>query len=313
MTSHAVLPSSDPARVRAAHRRLALALAVSAGVHVLGAALWLGASGPAADRVPDALVLTDYLTSVPPPPALPPVVPLPDRIFGEEDVAGAPAGGGAGVPADTPPPADGAAASVVDPTTAAPPAASEALARAETVRRAPTAFTPSARPAARPPAPGGPTSGPPAVGVAGGTGSAPGGASPGSGAGTGGGAGGGTSGDGGGGDGAAGRVVERPEQSPRIDLLAWPAYPDEARRAGVRARARVRVLVGAAGEVAGTEVVERTLIDRRGRERAVDVFPYGMEESVAEAARRSRFRAGRDGGGAVRAYATIVIQIGTDG
>lgn len=306
----AVLPSLDPVRVRAAHRRLGTALGISAAVHVAAAVVWLSLSSPVAPP-PDERVFTDYLTAVPPPPALPDVVMLPDHVFEEEDNAGAPSGGGTDVPDDTPPPADGSAASIQEPAEA--PAAAERISRTETVQRPTTTPRPSAQAAAAPPPPGAPTSGPPAVGVPGGTGSAPGGASAGSGSGTGGGTGDGTGGPGGGGEGGTGRFVERPEQSPRMELLALPSYPDEARRAGVRARARVRVLIGSDGGVVGTEIVDRTLIDRRGRERSVDTLPYGMEASIAAAAQRSRFRAGRDGGAPVRAYATVVIQIGTDG
>ena len=305
-----MLPSLDPARVRAAHRRLGVALGISAALHVACAGLWFGLSAPAAARLPEPLAITDYLTDVPPPPALPPVVALPDEVFDEQNNAGAPSGGGTDVPVDTPPPSDGETPSV-QPSTG--PAGAERLSTTETVRQPTGPLTASAQAAAAPPPPGAPTSGPPPVGAPGGTGSTSGGAQAGSGTGTGGGTGSGTGGPGGGGEGGTGRFVERPETSPRIDRLAVPAYPDEARRAGVRARARVRVLVNADGEVASTEVVERTLIDRRGREQSVGAFPYGMEEAVGEAARRCRFRAGRDGGLAVRAYATIVIQIGTDG
>lgn len=300
-----MLASHDPARIRAAHRRLAVALGASAALHVAVAAIWL-ATRPD-DAPPPTLPILEYAVSDVV--AAPEVEVLPDAVFDDRPDPGAPAGGGAALPDDTPPPSAGAAAAVP-----ATPAAPEADALSRTgVARSTAPSVASARPAPVPDVPGAPTSGPPAIGAPGGTGSVPGGASVGSGPGTGGGAGGGTGGTGGGGDGGTGRLVERPEQSPRVDRVALPSYPDAARRAGVGARVRVRVLVGSGGEVVGVEVVERTLVERRGRERSVAALPFGLEESFVEAARRSRFRAARDDGATVRAYAVITLSVGTEG
>ncbi len=300
-----MLASHDPARIRAVQRRLAAALGASTALHVAVAALWLAMRPDGAP--PPTLPIIEYAVSDVV--AVPEVAVLPDAVFDDQPNAGAPAGGGAVLPDDTPPPAAGAAAAIVP---AVPAAASDALSRAGVAR--PTAPSVAlARPAPVPAVPGAPMSGPPAIGAPGGTGSAPGGASVGSGPGSGGGAGGGPGGTGGGGDGGTGRLVERPEQSPRVDRVALPSYPDAARRAGVGARVRVRVLVGSGGEVVGVEVVERTLVERRGRERSVAALPFGLEESFVEAARRSRFRAARDDGATVRAYAVITLSVGTEG
>ena len=108
------------------------------------------------------------------------------------------------------------------------------------------------------------------------------------------------------------RFVERPEQSPRSNGLQFPVYPAEARRAGVRARARVRVLVGAD---------DRT-VSRRDRRADADRPPRARDErrgasprhgaGALDAARQHEFAAARDGGERVRSYANIVIQIGVD-
>ncbi|HEX9952397.1 MAG TPA: hypothetical protein VGB53_11555, partial [Rubricoccaceae bacterium] len=97
---------------------------------------------------------------------------------------------------------------------------------------------------------------------------------------------------------------------PRSNGIQFAVYPDAARRAGVRSRSRVRVLVGADNSAVRVEIVERTLIDRRGREQIVAVLPYGMEEATLAAARETGFSAGRDGGERVRSYANVTISIG---
>ena len=84
------------------------------------------------------------------------------------------------------------------------------------------------------------------------------------------------------------RLVERPERAPRLVRAALPVYPPEARRGRVRARARVRVLVGEGGDVLDAEVVERAVLDG-GAETAVAALPFGLEAAALVAARRHRF------------------------
>ena len=313
-----MLPSLDPVRVRDRNRRLAAALAASVALHVAAVAAWTAASPAVPEVVPLPIVEYDVREILP----IPDVAVRPDAEMAEAAVS---AGGGAPAsppPGQTAPPAEARAAEAPDPRRA------EAVPVPATSRPAPAATSrsgvavPAARPApSRPaapvmPAPGGPASAPPGIASAGVPGGSGGGASgtgrPG-GAGGGGGAGEGGSGAGaGGGAGGGERFVERPEQSPRSNGLAFAVYPAEARRAGVRARSRVRVLIGADNSTVRVEIVERTLIDRRGREQTVAVLPYGMEEATLAAARETGFGAARDGGERVRSYANITISIGVD-
>ncbi len=303
--------SSDPSRVRTRNRLLATALGASALLHIAGAGIWL--------------LLTPTTRVVPPLPAIeyevreivpiPEITLRPDAEFGEAEAGsgGTPAG-----PSSAPevalPEARSQTVTPDAPVVSSTPDAPQVAVS----RGAPVASrTPDALPAAGParssatlPGAGGPTSGPPGGGA--GTGSGSGG----SGGGTGGGAGTGSgTGDGAGaGDGGTGgeRFVERPERSPRSTGTQFPVYPDAARRAGVRARVRGRVLVKSGGQGVSVEVVERTLIDRRGREQVVARLPYGLEESALTAARNTQYAPARDAGENVRAYGTVTILIGTD-
>ncbi|MEL7363019.1 MAG: energy transducer TonB [Bacteroidota bacterium] len=108
---------------------------------------------------------------------------------------------------------------------------------------------------------------------------------------------------------AAPALVERPQRSPVHLTLSTPTYPDEARRAGIRARVRVKVLVNESGQVAEAEVVERLLL-RGDEERTVDAIGYGVEAAALDAARRERFRPARHDGARVRAYTTTTYSFG---
>jgi TonB family protein len=103
------------------------------------------------------------------------------------------------------------------------------------------------------------------------------------------------------------RLVEQPEQSPRVQRQVFPAYPDAARREGLRARVRVRVVVSEGGQVTEAQIVERVVVQARDREEAVSSLPYGMDAAALEAARRHLFRPARDGGERVRAYAFLTL------
>lgn len=103
------------------------------------------------------------------------------------------------------------------------------------------------------------------------------------------------------------RIVERPTRSPRQRRVPLPSYPEAARRDGIRARVRVRVLVSETGRVLSAEVTDRFLVDRRDDETPVASLPYDMDAAALDAARRSSFQAAREGDERVRAYATITL------
>lgn len=103
------------------------------------------------------------------------------------------------------------------------------------------------------------------------------------------------------------RLVETPDQSPRVTRQAFPSYPDAARREGVRARVRVRVVVSSGGQPSDPQIVERVVLKGNGREEAVGSLPFGMDAAALEAARRHLFRPARDGGERVRAYAILTL------
>ncbi|MEO1478622.1 MAG: TonB family protein [Bacteroidota bacterium] len=108
---------------------------------------------------------------------------------------------------------------------------------------------------------------------------------------------------------AAPAFVERPQRSPSQLSMILPTYPDEARRAGIRARVRVKVLVTEGGQVTEAQVVERLLL-RGDEERVVETIGYGVEEAALDAARRQRFRPARHEGARVRAYTTATYSFG---
>ncbi|MDX1419328.1 MAG: TonB family protein [Rubricoccaceae bacterium] len=105
-------------------------------------------------------------------------------------------------------------------------------------------------------------------------------------------------------------LVERPSRSPVPVRFSEPAYPPEARREGVRARVRVRVLVDDRGRVEEARIVERVRLGRGDREEPVADLPYGMDEAALEAARRYQFRPAQDDGRRVRSYTTITCSFG---
>lgn len=102
------------------------------------------------------------------------------------------------------------------------------------------------------------------------------------------------------------RVVDRPDRSPRVVRQAFPVYPEEARRDGVRARVRVQVLVTEGGAVAEARVVGRFRLDGDDAE-AVAELPRGMDEAALAAARRYVFRPARDDGERVRARTILSL------
>jgi|GEM_PF-1074350 len=103
------------------------------------------------------------------------------------------------------------------------------------------------------------------------------------------------------------RVVERPARSPRATRIPLPVYPEDARREGIRARVRVRVLVAETGGVLEAEVVGREVLDRRDQPTAVASLPYGMDDAALAAARTVRFIPAQDAGERVRAPTVITL------
>ncbi len=106
---------------------------------------------------------------------------------------------------------------------------------------------------------------------------------------------------------ASERIVERPARSPRRIHAPLPVYPDAARREGIRARVRVRVLVAETGGVLDAEIVGRETLDRRDQPTAVASLPYGMDDAALVAARTVRFVPAQDGGERVRAWTVVTL------
>lgn len=105
-------------------------------------------------------------------------------------------------------------------------------------------------------------------------------------------------------------LVRNPDTLPRNRMVRWPEYPDAARRAGVEGRAVVEILVTEGGRVDSYEILERVVIDGRGREERVAQLPHGMEASVREAVERRVYSPARHGGRIVRTYTRETIRIG---
>jgi protein TonB len=105
-------------------------------------------------------------------------------------------------------------------------------------------------------------------------------------------------------------LVERPDRSPVAVRFSEPAYPPEARREGVRARVRVRVLVDERGRVMEAAIVGRVQLGRGDREEPVASLPHGMDQAALDAARRYQFRPAQDDGRRVRSYTTITCSFG---
>ena len=114
-------------------------------------------------------------------------------------------------------------------------------------------------------------------------------------------------------EGDAGSSAEGPqvETSPRPVRFVEPTYPDAARRRGVRARARVRVVVSDRGRVEEAEVVQWQLLDDDGNPtETVAEVGYGLEDQALTAARRWLFRPARVDGRPVRAETVLTFTFG---
>ncbi|OZC02036.1 energy transducer TonB [Rubricoccus marinus] len=107
-------------------------------------------------------------------------------------------------------------------------------------------------------------------------------------------------------------LVRQPDVVPQTRFAPFPEYPDEARRAGVRARAVVEVLISEGGRILEAEIVERVLIDRRGRESPVAQLPHGMDAIALATARRYVHSPAKHEGRTVRTYTRITLDFGTE-
>ncbi len=107
-------------------------------------------------------------------------------------------------------------------------------------------------------------------------------------------------------------LVRQPDTVPQTRFAPFPEYPDAARRAGVRARAVVEVLVSEGGRILEAEIVERVVIDKRGRESQVAQLPHGMDGIALATARRYTHRPARHEGRTVRTYTRITLDFGTE-
>ncbi|MDX1531437.1 MAG: energy transducer TonB [Rhodothermales bacterium] len=104
--------------------------------------------------------------------------------------------------------------------------------------------------------------------------------------------------------------VERADVSPRAVRQFLPETPPEARREGIRARVRIRVLVDERGRPQEMLIVERLLLKKGDEEEPVAELGYGIEEAALSAAERFQFRPGRHDGRPVQSYAFITVSVG---
>jgi TonB family protein len=80
-------------------------------------------------------------------------------------------------------------------------------------------------------------------------------------------------------------------QKARIHIKAEPLYTESARKFGVTGTVRVRLILGASGEVRGITPITR--------------LPHGLMQKAIEAARRIKFEPAIKDGRPVSQYVTI--------
>lgn len=107
------------------------------------------------------------------------------------------------------------------------------------------------------------------------------------------------------------RLVRQPDQAPRYRFAPLPEYPEAARRAGVRARAVVEVLVTEGGRVGEAEIVERALL-RGDNATRVASLPNGLDQVALATARRYVFSPAKHGGRIVQTYMRVTFTFGDD-
>ncbi len=105
-------------------------------------------------------------------------------------------------------------------------------------------------------------------------------------------------------------IVRNPERTANC-ALPFPVWPDAARRAGYRARARIELLVDVSGRVTDARILERFRIGRGNRDEPVQSFPYDIDEAMLRAVRNVECRPARQAGAAVSSYAVRTLSMGT--
>lgn len=101
-----------------------------------------------------------------------------------------------------------------------------------------------------------------------------------------------------------------PETSARLLRAVQPTYPEEARRADVRARVEVSVRINAQGMVTDAAIIGRWRLGEDGRVTPTASLGYGLEAAALAAAHRSRFRPARNRGEPVATETTITFTFG---
>lgn len=103
-----------------------------------------------------------------------------------------------------------------------------------------------------------------------------------------------------------------PDVGARQLRIPEPHYTERARRAGIRARLEVEVVITATGRVERAQIVGRTLLasEDTPSARAVSSLGYGLEAAALDAARRTLFRPARVGGEAVKSRKTLTLTFG---
>ncbi len=106
------------------------------------------------------------------------------------------------------------------------------------------------------------------------------------------------------------QVAQGPTRGPQRVRGGQPEYPREAKRRGIEAEVRLRVMVEPNGAVTEMEIIDRKLIEGE-RRTTVAELGYGLEKAALDAAREWRFRPALENGQRVRQEYTLTMSFGT--
>ncbi len=101
------------------------------------------------------------------------------------------------------------------------------------------------------------------------------------------------------------------ETAARPRKFVEPEYSPEAKKNKVRATVVLEVVVDERGRVTDSRIIDRFLLDKKGKiDKPVDLVGYGIEEAATQAAKAWIFSPAKKGGKAIPSYATVTFKFG---
>ena len=101
------------------------------------------------------------------------------------------------------------------------------------------------------------------------------------------------------------------ETAARPRRFVEPEYSPQAKKSNIRATIVLEVVVDEKGRVTDSRIVDRFLLDKKGKiTKPVDKVGYGLEEAATQAAKSWVFSPAKKGGKAISSYATVTFRFG---